>query len=55
MTKHIHDDALKLSLSIEDAKIEVIPKIIDKSGEMWEKNQPILDLRFHLGPTGVFA
>ena len=29
MTKHLHDDALKLQLSIEDVKVEVTPKIID--------------------------
>ena len=31
MTKHIHEDALKLNLSIEDAKVEVTPKIIDNT------------------------
>ena len=30
MTKHIHEDALKI-LSIEDVKIEVTPKIIDNT------------------------
>ena len=31
LTKHIHDDALKLHLSIEDVKVEVTPKIIDNT------------------------
>ena len=31
MTKHVHEDALKLPLSLEDAKIEVTPKIIDNT------------------------
>ena len=31
MTKHMHEDALKTSLTIEDPKIEVMPKIIDQS------------------------
>ena len=31
MTKHLHDDALKLQLSIEEVKIEVTPKIIDNT------------------------
>ena len=31
MTKHLHEDALKMHLSIEDAKIEVVPKIIDNT------------------------
>ena len=31
MTKHIHEDTLKLNLSIEDAKVEVTPKIIDNT------------------------
>ena len=32
MTKHIHeDDGLKIPLMIEDAKIEVTPKIIDNT------------------------
>jgi len=31
LTKHLHDDALKLHLSIEDAKVEVTPKIIDNT------------------------
>jgi hypothetical protein len=30
LTKHIHEDALKI-LSIEDVKIEVTPKIIDNT------------------------
>jgi hypothetical protein len=29
LTKHLHDDALKLQLSIEELKVEVTPKIID--------------------------
>jgi hypothetical protein len=31
LTKHIHDDALKLNLSFEDVKVEVTPKIIDNT------------------------
>ena len=31
MTKHIHEDALKFPLSLEDSKIEVTPKIIDNT------------------------
>jgi len=31
LTKHIHDDALKCHLSVEDIKVEVVPKIIDNS------------------------
>ena len=31
MTKHLHEDHLKLALSLEDPKIEVTPKIIDNS------------------------
>ncbi len=31
LTKNIHDDALKLNLSIEDVKVEVEPKIIDNT------------------------
>jgi hypothetical protein len=31
LTKQIHEDALKTSLSIENPKIEVVPKIIDHS------------------------
>jgi hypothetical protein len=31
LTKHLHDDALKLHLSIEEVKIEVTPKIIDNT------------------------
>jgi hypothetical protein len=31
LTKHVHEDALKLHLSIEDAKVEVTPKIIDNT------------------------
>ena len=31
MTKHVHEDTLKLHLSIEDLKVEVIPKIIDNT------------------------
>jgi len=31
LTKHLHDDALKLQLSIEDVKVEVTPKIIDNT------------------------
>jgi hypothetical protein len=31
LTKHVHDEALKYPLTVEDAKVEVIPKIIDNS------------------------
>ncbi len=31
MTKQLHDDALKINLSIEDVKVEVTPKIIDNT------------------------
>ena len=31
MTKHLHEDHLKLALSLEDTKIEVTPKIIDNT------------------------
>ena len=31
MTKHVHDDALKCHLSIEDIKVEVVPKLIYNS------------------------
>ncbi len=31
MTKNLHEDHLKLHLSIEDPKIEVTPKIIDNT------------------------
>lgn len=31
MTKHVHDEALKYPLTVEDAKIEIVPKIIDNS------------------------
>ncbi len=29
MTKHLHDDALKCPLGIDDVKIEVVPQIIN--------------------------
>jgi hypothetical protein len=31
LTKHIHDDALKCHLSVEDIKVEVVPKLIDNT------------------------
>ncbi len=31
MTKHLNEDALKFQLSIEDVKVEVVPKIIDNT------------------------
>jgi len=31
LTKHVHDEALKAPFTIEDAKVEVAPKIIDNS------------------------
>jgi hypothetical protein len=31
LTKHVHDEALKYALTVEDAKVEVAPKIIDNS------------------------
>jgi hypothetical protein len=29
LTKHLHDDALKMHLTLEDPKVEVVPKMID--------------------------
>ncbi len=31
MTKHLHDEALKAPFTLEDAKVEVAPKIMDNS------------------------
>ena len=31
MTKHVHDEAFKYALTVEDAKVEIAPKIIDNS------------------------
>jgi hypothetical protein len=31
LTKHIQEDSLKVQLTIEDTKIEVLPKILDHS------------------------
>ena len=31
MTKNMHEDSLKVHLTIEDTKIEVLPKILDHS------------------------
>ena len=31
LTKHLHDEALKAPFTIEDAKVEVAPKVIDNS------------------------
>ena len=31
MTKHMHEDSLKVHLTIEETKIEVMPKILDHS------------------------
>ena len=31
LTKHVHDEALKAPFTMEDAKVEVAPKIIDNS------------------------
>jgi len=31
LTKHVHDEALKYTLTVEDAKVEIVPKIIDNS------------------------
>jgi hypothetical protein len=31
LTKHVHDEALKYPLTVEDAKVEVVPKMIDNS------------------------
>ena len=31
LTKHLHDDALKCHLMVEDAKVEVVPKMIDNT------------------------
>jgi hypothetical protein len=35
LTKHLHDEALKLNLTIEDPKIEVVPKIIDNTNAIF--------------------
>ena len=29
LTKHLHDDALKMHLTLEDPKVEVVPEMID--------------------------
>ena len=31
MTKHVHEDSLKMHLSVQDVKVEVTPKIIDNT------------------------
>ena len=31
LTKHVHDEAFKYPLTLEDAKVEIVPKIIDNS------------------------
>jgi hypothetical protein len=31
LTKHLHDEALKCNLTVEDTKVEMIPKLIDNS------------------------
>jgi len=31
LTKHVHDEAFKYALTVEDAKVEIVPKIIDNS------------------------
>jgi hypothetical protein len=31
LTKHIHEDALRSHLEIEDVKVDVVPKLIDDS------------------------
>lgn len=31
MTKHVHDEALKCPLNIDNVKVEVVPKILDNS------------------------
>jgi len=31
LTKHVHEDSLKMHLSVQDVKVEVTPKIIDNT------------------------
>jgi hypothetical protein len=31
LTKHMHEDSMKAHLTIEDSKIEIMPKILDHS------------------------
>jgi hypothetical protein len=38
LTKHLHEDHLKLHLSIEDPKIEVTPKIINNTRVLGASN-----------------
>ncbi|MGD0645028.1 MAG: hypothetical protein ABSA75_09000 [Candidatus Bathyarchaeia archaeon] len=38
MTKHVHDEALKCPLTVEDVKVEVAPKIIDNSMIIGDSN-----------------
>jgi hypothetical protein len=40
LTKHLHEDALKMHLSIEDPKIEVMPKIIDNTMVIGTRHMP---------------
>ena len=38
MTKHLHDEALKSTLTLEDIKVEIIPKMIDNSLVIGDSN-----------------
>jgi hypothetical protein len=38
LTKNLHDDALKLHLPFDDAKVEVVPKIIDNTMALSSSN-----------------
>ena len=31
MTKHLYDEALKAPISFEDAKVDIVPKMVDNS------------------------
>ena len=31
MTKHLHEDALKIPLTLEETKVEITPKILDNT------------------------
>jgi hypothetical protein len=38
LTKHLHDEALKSTLTLEDIKVAVIPKMIDNSLVIGDSN-----------------
>ena len=38
MTKHLHDEALKSTIGLEDIKVSVVPKMIDNSLVMGDSN-----------------